>query len=110
MVAQTLAQQGNMGQVSGHVVDPAGAIINGASVFVRRTSPPEEVVRLQTHTDMHGDFKLVLPEGGYDVLVTSAGFASRFETIPVWSGKEKKTMWSLKPLDCRFPGENCDTF
>ena len=110
MGAQTLAQQPNTGRVSGHVVDPVGAIIKGASIFVRRTSPPEEdVVRLQTHTDIHGDFKLVLPEGGYDVLVTSAGFASGFQTIPVWAGKDKSTAWRLKPLGCNFPSVMCDT-
>jgi Carboxypeptidase regulatory-like domain len=108
--AHSLAQQPNTGQISGHVVDEAGATIKGASVFVRRNIPPEENVRLLTHTDIHGDFKLVLPEGGYDVLVTSAGFASGFETVPVLVGKHKRMQWKLKPLDCSFPGINCDVF
>ena len=64
------------GQITGHVADTAGAIIQGASVFVRRTEPPEEEVRLLTHSDGHGDFKLTLAEVVYDVLVASRGFAS----------------------------------
>lgn len=72
--------------------------------------PPEEDVRLLTHADIHGDFKLVLPEGSYDVLVTSPGFATAVETLPVFAGKTKEKRWRLKSLDCSFPGTNCDTF
>ena len=109
-ISHSLAQQPKTGQITGHVVDPAGAAIERASVFVRRSIPPEENVRLLTHTDIRGDFELVLPEGGYDVLVTSAGFASGFETVPVFVGKDKRIEWKLKPFDCNFPGINCDTF
>ena len=108
--AHSLAQQPKTGQISGHVVDVVGATIKGASVFVRRNVPPEESIRLLMHTDIHGDFKLVLPEGGYDVLVTSPGFAAGVETVPVLAGRIKKLQWKLKPLDCSFPGMNCDTF
>ena len=106
----SLAQQPTTGQVSGHVVDVAGATIKGASVFVRRNIPPAEDVRLFTRTDIHGDFMLVLPEGGYDVLVTSPGFAAGVETVSVLVGRTKKVQWKLKPLNCNFPGMNCDTF
>jgi hypothetical protein len=104
------AQQSGTGQVSGHVVDPAGARIARASVFVRKNSPSEETVRLITHTDIAGNFVLVLPEGGYDVLVTSPGFVAGVETVPVFSGKTRKVLWKLKVLSCDFPGVNCDTF
>jgi hypothetical protein len=107
--AQSSSQQPKTGQISGHIVDVVGATIKGASVFIRRNIPPEEIMRLLTHTDIHGDFKLVLPEGGYDVLVTSPGFAARVETVPVLAGRTRKTQWKLKPLDCSFPGVNCDT-
>ena len=106
----SLAQQPKTGQISGHVVDVVGATIKGASVFVRRHIPSDENVKLVMHTDIHGDFKLVLPEGGYDVLVTSPGFAAGVETVPVSAGKEKRVQWKLRPLDCSFPGMNCDTF
>ena len=91
-------------------VDTVGATIKGASVFVRRNTPPENDVKLLEHTDIHGDFRLVLPQGGYDVLVTSPGFAAWVETVPVLAGKTKKIQWRLKSLDCSFPGMNCDTF
>ena len=108
--AQSLPQQPKVGQISGHVVDAVGATIKGASVFVRRNIPPAEDIRLLAHTDIHGDFRLELPEGGYDVLVTSPGFAAEVETIAVSPGKNKKVQWKLKALNCDFPGKNCDTF
>ena len=64
-------------------------------------------MRLLTHTDINGDFTLALPEGGYDILVTSPGFVAAVETLPVFAGKTKKGQWRL---DCSFPGMNCDTF
>jgi len=103
-------QQAKSGQIIGHVVDAVGATIHGASVFVRSNIPPEEKVELLAHTDINGNFKLVLPEGEYDVLVTSPGFAAEVETVPVSAGKDKKVQWKLKVLDCSFPGMNCDTF
>ena len=108
--AQSFAQQPKVGQISGHVVDVVGATLKGASVFVRRNMPSEEKVELLAHTDIKGDFKLVLPEGGYDVLVTSPGFAAGVRTVAVSAGKTKKIQWKLKILDCSFPGMNCDTF
>jgi hypothetical protein len=103
-------QQPQTGQISGHVVDVVGATIKGASVFVRRNIPSEENVRLMTHTDIRGDFKLVLPAGAYDVLVVSPGFAANVETVPVLVRQTRKAQWKLKALDCSFPGVNCDTF
>lgn len=98
------------GQLSVHVVDSEGATIQGASVFVHKHSPSEDSVRLMARTDIHGDFVLKLPAGGYDVLVTSPGFAARVETISISPGKMKKVQWKLKALNCDFPGMNCDTF
>jgi hypothetical protein len=103
-------QQLQTGQISGHVGDVQGASIDGASVFVRKHMPAEENVKLLTHTDTHGDFMLVLPEGGYDVLITSQGFAASVETVPVLGRKTRKVEWNLKALKCDFPGMNCDTF
>jgi hypothetical protein len=109
--AHSSAQESRTGQISGHVVDVVGATIKGASIFVRRaTTPPDDNIKLLTHTDIHGDFTLVLPEGGYDVLVTSPGFAANVETVPVLARKTMKVQWKLKVLSCNFPGVNCDTF
>lgn len=109
-IAQSSAQQPSAGRVSGHVVDSTGAAIAQASVFVRKSMPSEDNVRLLTHTDDRGDFTLVLPEGGYDVLVTSGGFAANVETVPVFARKTRQFEWRLKPLSCAFPGMNCDAF
>jgi Carboxypeptidase regulatory-like domain len=108
-IANSSPQQPQTGQISGHVIDVTGATIKGASVFVRRNIPSEENVRLLTHTDTHGDFKLVLPAGAYDVLIVSPGFAANVETVPVWARQTKKFQWKLKALDCSLPGINCDT-
>lgn len=109
-IANSSPQQPETGQISGHVADVVGAAIKGASVFVRKNMPPEENVKLLAHTDIHGNFKLVLPEGGYDVLVVSQGFAAKVETIPVFVRQTRNIQWELKMLDCSFPGMNCDTF
>jgi hypothetical protein len=110
MIAQSPAKQPSAGVISGHVVDAVGAVIPKASVFVRRSSPPEEIVRLATHTDANGDFTLVLPDGGYDLLVTSPGFVAAVQTVPVFHGKKRRTQWKLKIVPCDFPGTVCDTF
>jgi len=104
------AQQTQTGQLNGHVLDVVGATIKGASIFVRRHSSPDENTKLLTHTDINGNFTLSLPEGGYDVLVVSPGFAASVETIPVMARKTRKAQWRLKVLNCDFPGVNCDTF
>ena len=104
------AQQPVTGQIRGHVIDSVGATIKGASVFIHRNNSEEGNVRLSAHTDIHGDFVLVLPEGGYDVFITSPGFISAVKTAPVWRGKTQKLEWRLKALGCDFPGMNCDTF
>ncbi len=110
IVAQASAQQPQSGQISGHVIDVVGATIRDASVFVfRRDTPPEQTIKLLTHTDIRGDFKLVLPEGGYDVLVTSPAFAANVQTISVLAGKTSKVQWKLRVLGCNFPGMKCDT-
>ena len=103
------AQQPKIGQLSGHVVDVVGATIKRASVFVRRNVPSEENIRLLAHTDINGNFTLELPEGGYDILVTSPGFVAAVQTLPVLAARTKKTQWKLKALDCNFPDMNCDT-
>jgi hypothetical protein len=108
IVTLSVAQQPKTGQIRGHVIDVGGAVIVGASVYVRANSSSEENIRLLTRSDRHGDFKLELPEGGYDVLITSRGFASGFKTLPVFAGKDRKAQWKLEPLGCNFPLVNCD--
>ena len=103
-------QVSQTGRMLGHVVDVAGASIKGASIFVRRDMPSDADVKLLTHTDINGDFTLNLPDGGYDVLVTSPGFDASVRTVAIVHGKPSRFQWKLKPHDCSFPGTNCDTF
>jgi hypothetical protein len=98
------------GRINGRVVDIVGATIKGASIFVRKTTPSDSDVKLLTHTNIKGDFTLELPDGGYDILVTSPGFAASVETVAIVHGKPSKFQWKLKPLNCSFPGMNCDAF
>lgn len=109
MIATSSAQRPATGKISGHVVDSMGAAIGRASVFVRRKWPPEDIVKLVAHTDINGNFVLLLPEGGYDVLVTPPSFVAGVETISIIPGKTRKVQWKLTVLGCDFPGINCAT-
>jgi uncharacterized membrane protein len=97
-------------QISGHVGDEVGAVVGKASVFVRRYSPTENGVELVTHSDGQGNFVVTLAPGAYDVLVTSAGFMSKMQTVVVQAGKTQKLEWKLTAQPCDFPTANCDTF
>ncbi len=55
------------------------------------------------HTDIHGDFKLVLPEGGYDVFVTSPGFAAGSRDGSCLVQKNKKGTVEAKTFGLQFP-------
>jgi hypothetical protein len=103
------------GDMSGRVVDTEGAAIRDAIIFTRMRSlksddPFNRNIWYPTRSDAHGDFKLELLEGTYDVLVISPGFASEAQTAPLVEGKKGKLEFKLRPLDCSFPGVNCDTF
>jgi hypothetical protein len=73
MVVTSSAQGPTTRQISGHVVDAVGATIKEASVFVRKNSPSEDSVKLVAHTDIHGDFLLLLPKHWSSTGDTSTG-------------------------------------
>jgi hypothetical protein len=104
------AQEPPLGRINGHVIDPMGAAVPDAKVFIHKSSPSDDNVRLVAHTDSTGYFTISLPEGGYDVLVTAPGFAAAVNTLSVIGGRSAKVDWKLKVLDCNFPDMNCDTF
>jgi hypothetical protein len=108
-VALSSAQQTRTGEITGRVVDAAGATINQASVYVGRNLPSAQEIKLMTRTDNEGNFKLVLPEGGYDVLITVSNFRAQVATVPVEAGKTQKLQFRLKSLGCGFPGAPCDS-
>ena len=77
--ATTLLAQ-TSGAVSGRVVDPAGAGVASAVVFVRNT-------RLGATTDATGRFRIdAVPVGEYTVVVRRVGFASDSGTVSVAAG------------------------
>jgi hypothetical protein len=106
----SFAQQPATGQFSGHVTDLQGAVIPNASVFIREYYSADFSVKLVACTDAHGDFLLNLPQGGYDIVIASPGFASGMETVGVLPGKKSTAEWKLKVLGCDFPRVNCDNF
>jgi len=71
-VAPAAAQRGDL---SGHVLDPQGDPIPGATVVVHRE---EGALERRATTDAAGGFRVVeLPPGPYSVVVTAPGFAAR---------------------------------
>lgn len=101
------AQKQQSRRVTGRVDDVMGAVISRATVIVLNRLPDQNV-RLTVQTDVHGNFTVELPEGGYDILVTSPGFQAAVQTVGI-SQKDRKLNWKLKALGCNFPGVNCDT-
>ena len=64
----TSAQAQNSFIVTGHVIaKETGLPLQGASVFAQNTT-------MGTATDKDGNFKLYLPPGGYDLVVTFTGY------------------------------------
>ena len=106
----SMATPPKQGHIHGSVLDEVGATISGASVYVHNVKALGEDIKLATHTDVHGVFDLVLPEGGYDVLVVSPSFSASVKSVPVREGKTARIEYKLKVLDCSFPSMNCDTF
>jgi len=97
------------GTVRGHIVDPVGAVIPRANIFVHASYGADKVEYMAA-SDQQGNFVLTLQPGGYDILVTSPGFEASVQTIGVRAGHTEETRWKLKPHSCEFPGVNCDTF
>src|ERR1051326_4874358 len=74
----------NTGSISGHVIDPQGAVVPGATVVVRQT---ETNVSVQTVTDAQGRFRFPsLRVGRYEVTVSLHGFADARRTLTVTLG------------------------
>lgn len=91
-IAQAGFSQSDYFIVTGKVTLAAtGEPLQGASVFAENTT-------LGTATDENGNFKLYLPNGGYDVIVTFTGHQS--ESVRVTSsGNSSPLFFSLKPKE-----------
>lgn len=83
-VALASPQQTGKGSISGHVVDPAGGVIQAAEVKV---SP----LAASTKTDNQGDFSIRdLPPGAYTVTVSYLGFATYTKSLTVVAGQDSR--------------------
>ena len=79
----SFAQAQNTFTVSGTVVnDVTGAPMPAASVFAQNTT-------LGTATDADGNFKLQLPAGGYDLIITYTGYRTESRRISTAVAAEK---------------------
>lgn len=85
----TTNAQSNYLVISGKVIlSETGEPLQGASVFAENTT-------LGTATDTEGKFKLYLPHGGYDIVVTYTGYQS--ESVRVSSsGNNEPVTFTLK--------------
>jgi len=78
MVPLAIAQEVAVAELDGHVTDPSGASINGATV--KMTEIDKRIVHTAT-TDAAGVFRFPnLPIGGYELDVSAAGFKAYHQT------------------------------
>lgn len=70
--------------------------LQGASVFAQNTT-------FGTATDASGNFKLWLPAGGYDIIVTFTGYTTESKRITT-SDKEAELFFELKPREKEMEG------
>ncbi|MEO6916223.1 MAG: carboxypeptidase-like regulatory domain-containing protein, partial [Chitinophagaceae bacterium] len=76
---------------SGKVIDTAtGLPLSGASIFARNTT-------LGTITNAEGAFKLSLPRGGYDLVVSYTGYET--QEIHINAGNSSDIGFALKTVD-----------
>src|SRR5882757_5387387 len=76
--------------VTGKVIDAATkAPLQAASVFAQNTT-------LGTATDAQGNFKLTLPNGGYDLIVTFTGFETSAKRITTLDAGNNNIVFELK--------------
>ncbi len=83
------AQTGNY-VVSGKVIDAiTKAPLQAASVFAQNTT-------IGTATDAEGNFKLVLPNGGYDLVVSFTGYETGAKRITTADAENKNILFEIK--------------
>ena len=66
--------------------------LQAASVFAENTT-------LGTTTDAEGNFRLLLPNGGYTLVVTFTGFNTESKRINLSDGNDKDNLFELKPKE-----------
>jgi Carboxypeptidase regulatory-like domain len=83
--------------VSITVIDPTGAVVAAACVTIAGSSQDAHVSK---ETDAHGTLPVTLPPGGYDITVTSPGFAKTTKHLEVANN-------SPNSLQIRLPVGTC---
>lgn len=79
--------------ISGRVIDKQTLVpLQAASVFAQNTT-------FGTTTDADGQFKLKLPNGGYDLVVTFTGYQTESVRITTADGHEQPMPFALLPKD-----------
>lgn len=83
--------------LTGKVMNASGNTpLQGASVFAQNTT-------FGTATDAAGNFKLWLPAGGYDIIVTFTGYTTESKRVTT-SDKDSDIMFELKPREKEMEG------
>jgi hypothetical protein len=103
------------GKITGLVVDQTGAVIPGAHVFIHANRPVAsgvaDKIELQATTDAKGAFRLELPAGPYDILITAYPWRADVITVLLKANSDLRLKRKLIMLpNCDWPGINCDTF
>ena len=76
--------------ISGKIIDATTKLpLQAASVFAQSTT-------IGTATDANGNFKLELPNGGYDLVVTFTGYQSEARRITTADAADKNMVIALK--------------
>ncbi len=79
--------------ISGNVMSAStGRPLQGASVFAQNTT-------LGTITDEEGNYKLYLPSGGYDIIVTYTGYSTESQRVSTGTSGNKSLVFAMNEKD-----------
>lgn len=91
--ASAFSQQPDYYYVAGKIIDAITRTpLPGASVFAQNTT-------IGTAADAEGNFKLSLPDGGYDLIITCIGYQPEIIRISASENNSKHTVIELKQKD-----------
>ncbi|WP_448517996.1 TonB-dependent receptor [Rhodoflexus sp.] len=86
-----LSAQAQDGTVKGKVTDTDGEALNGATIFVPKTSKG-------TVTDLEGNYTLQLPAGKYRIAFRLLGYGEKILDVTVEAGREQELNVSLSEM------------
>jgi Carboxypeptidase regulatory-like domain len=112
-LCSSMAVAVSSGTITGRVVDPQGAVIQGAHLLFHRDYSGQN--KLATHsdftreTDASGQFDIQLEPGFYDVCVMASAFTSECRKVLVTEGTTIQHNTELK-VDALVMQHSGDTF